>query len=562
MKSEKIKRLWSVLIIGLFISGILLILQPLFADGPALHVDADQAGGWAMFFRNGGIGVTGVWLSAMLLPQKKARLLPMIAALILIGMVIWEITVALEQLYGDEVSNHALYHFTGTFLNPGPFSGFIAMGLPLAVHYLVGNNKRQATSMGQRAIRLLSAVTVSLCLLLLPAGMSRSAWIAAAGGSGFVVVMHRWKEVKEWCKRLLGNRKRQVGCITIIMIAATTGWGVFHLKEDSAHGRLMMWKIACHAIAERPWMGYGSEGFPAAYAEAQERYFATGKGTENEIYVAGTTDNAFNEYLTITVKYGLPGLIILLGAGITAVVCSIHLRAYGIAGALITIAIFAFSSYPFQLPDFLSAIVVLVVVPIVTCCKLHTTKRLSYITLFSLSIFLYWSAKRAEVWQIRHKAAQEWRLVRTLYNMDAFATTCEDYAPLYEQMKWNSNFLFEYGRALHQTGQYEESNRIMEETERLCGDPMILNIQGKNHQAMGHFDQAALIYRRAFNRLPSRIYPLYLEMEMYASPECNRPEAAKKIAKEIISMKEKVPSQAIREMKTRAKEILNRTSSQ
>lgn len=567
MKSEKIKFSWFAFTIGLFVSGLLLILQPLFADGPALNADAGQAGGWAMFYRYGGIGVSILWMSVLMCPKKVVRVLPDVASLMSMGCVVWEAVVALEQLYGDGISNHALYRFTGTFLNPGPFCGFVAMGVPLAVHYLVKSDKLQATSekrhpdgkLVARGLSLVALLTLILCLLLLPAGMSRSAWMAATTGGAAVYGMHWRSKIKNWSSRLFRSRKRLMMAGVALLTLVAIGWGTFQLKEDSANGRLLMWKISCQAIAERPWTGGGSEGFPAAYAEAQERYFAAGKGSIEEIYVAGTPEHAFNEYLTMAVRYGWGGLAFLLAVGIVAVVCATHLRAYGIAGALLTVAVFAFSSYPLQLPDFLSAVVMLVTVSVCSYLK-HNSCGLRGLWIISVPFCLYVSLKglqQSDVWQARHEAAKEWRMVRTLYHMEAYATACEDYAPLYERMRWNHNFLFEYGRALHQSGQYEASNRIMEEAERLCGDPMILNIQGKNYQALGKFNRAALLYRRAYDRLPNRIYPLYLAMEMYASSDCRQKEMAKELAQRIISTKEKIPSQAVEEMKKRARELLS-----
>lgn len=559
--------------------SLLLILQPLFADWQALNADTGQAGAWVMFYRYGSIGVLGLWITCLLMPRKIVKRLPDIVSFVLMGCVIWEAIVALKQLYGNGISNHALYSFTGTFLNPGPFCGFIAMGVPLAIHYLVKSDKLQATSdechpagkLIARSLSFIAFTTLVLSLLLLPAGMSRTAWIATAIGANTVYGMHHKRKCIIWCKQLLSNRKRLIVVGVIFGTLLLVGWKVFYLKEESANGRLMMWKIAYHAITEKPWTGYGAEGFPMAYAEIQERYFANGQGTDMEIYVAGTPDNAFNEYLTITVKYGLIGLGVMLLIGIAAFACALHQRAYGIAGALVTVAVFAFASYPFQLPDFLSTVILLVAVPFCHLLMLglhdlqknkvmttsHEETPISYevvaivFVVLTISIIVK-GIEQTRVWQARHEAAKEWRNARSLYLMEAYSVVCEDYAPLYEQMKWNHNYLFEYGRALHQMKRYEESNQVLREAEQICGDPMILNIQGKNHEALGEFDQAALLYRRAYHRLPSRLYPLYLEMEMYASPACNRPEAAQEIARKILDTKEKIPSKAVEEMKERA----------
>ena len=609
-KSIGLKTLLGVcLSVILFTGSLLLILQPLFADWQALNADAGQAGAWAMLYRYGSIGVVGLWTASLLMPRMIIKRLPDIASFILMGCVIWEAIVALNQLYGNGMSNHALYNFTGTFLNPGPFCGFLAIGVPLAVHYLVRSDKLRDTSgpscasnvgadqcvrpdmpdndnrgrhtglplqisydlLIARSSSLIAFTTLVLCLLLLPAGMSRTAWIAVTIGAGTVYGMHRWASVKKWCGTLLKSRKRLMVVGGALMLCIVVGWGIFHLKADSANGRLFMWKVACHAIAEKPWTGYGAEGFPMAYAEAQEQYFAHGQGTDEEIYVAGTPDNAFNEYLTITVKYGLIGLGVILIIGIVALACAICQRAYGIAGALVTVAVFAFASYPFQLPDFLSAVILLVAVPLCHLLRygLHNLRTINVLTIshkenhrsyetiviffvvLSIGIVVK-GVELTRVWQVRHEAAKEWRNARSLYHMEAYSIVCEDYAPLYERMKWNHNYLFEYGRALHLMEKYEESNQILKEAEQICGDPMILNIQGKNHEALGEFDQAARLYRRAYHRLPNRLYPLYLEMEMYASPACNRPEAAKEIAQRILDIKEKIPSKAVEEMKERA----------
>ena len=69
----------------LFVGCLLLILQPLFADGLALNADAEQAGAWALLYRYGSIGVVGLWTACLLMPRKVVRQLPDIAAVVLMG---------------------------------------------------------------------------------------------------------------------------------------------------------------------------------------------------------------------------------------------------------------------------------------------------------------------------------------------------------------------------------------------------------------------------------------------------------------------------------------------
>ena len=46
------------------------------------------------------------------------------------GRTIW----GLLQMYGYVPSGHSLYALTGSFYNPGPYSGFLAMCMPVALH--------------------------------------------------------------------------------------------------------------------------------------------------------------------------------------------------------------------------------------------------------------------------------------------------------------------------------------------------------------------------------------------------------------------------------------------
>lgn len=80
----------------------------------------------------------------------------------------------LLQLYGLQPSNHRLFAITGPFYNPGPYSGYLAMIFPINLGCLL-------QSMGKT--RYLWLVAFALMLCILPAGMSRSAWLALSFSS-------------------------------------------------------------------------------------------------------------------------------------------------------------------------------------------------------------------------------------------------------------------------------------------------------------------------------------------------------------------------------------------
>ena len=176
----------------------------------------------------------------------------------------------MAQLYGFTYSHHALFNLTGTFFNPGPYSGFIAILLPWALHVALHNRK-------------LTGHYAWLCVLVicvvLPAGRSRSAWIAALLGSAWVLISYYKvaiiSYVRQYPKRIAAM------LLAGVLLLAGGAYGMYHLKKDSADGRLLMWKVSTQIIREQWGLGVGVGHFPEAFAEAQASYLRHASSQEN-----------------------------------------------------------------------------------------------------------------------------------------------------------------------------------------------------------------------------------------------------------------------------------------
>ena len=161
--------------------------------------------------------------------------------LILAGAI--ETVWGLCQVYGYTASNHSLYALTGSFYNPGPYSGFLAMCFPVCLHEWL---KRGKSVGGYIALGVLL-----LMLCVLPAGMSRSAWLAAGIASVYIGWMHYKKKI------MAGIRKHKALTVGAFIALSFAFGGAYLLKKDSADGRLLIWKVAVQAIKEKPLTGYG-----------------------------------------------------------------------------------------------------------------------------------------------------------------------------------------------------------------------------------------------------------------------------------------------------------------
>ena len=408
-----------------------------------------------------------------------------------------EAVLGLLQVYGYEASNHSLYELTGSFYNPGPYSGFLAMCLPLALHEWLE---------GKRIWKHVALMALVLMVVVLPSGMSRTAWLAAIVASGYVWGMH-------YRGRLYRYRKYfWIGGL-LLMISAI---GAYHWKKDSADGRLLMWKVSVQAVMEHPWLGVGWEHVAGAYGDAQERYFASGLATEQEEYVAGAPEYVFNEYLQVAMAWGVPALCGICVLVLVAFCLGHGSRQYGVCGALLSLAVFAFASYPFQFLMFRLAFVALLVACAMGCRKPGV------------------------------------QVLALVLGIDAGVYLADN------RSTPNARRMFEQAHALHQAGQWDASTELLRETMAVSSDAMVLNIIGKNCQALGRYDEAEHWFVRSTHRLPNRIYPYYLLAKLYAEhPDVFPKEKLEEAARMVLEKEAKVASTAIRQMREDVKKWLD-----
>ena len=86
-----------------------------------------------------------------------------------------ESVAAIRQVLGLSVSRHAIFALTGSFDNPGPLGGFLAISAAIAVCDVVGNYpklsnpfKAAGKDVPQVLTTWISAISAVICLVVLP----------------------------------------------------------------------------------------------------------------------------------------------------------------------------------------------------------------------------------------------------------------------------------------------------------------------------------------------------------------------------------------------------------
>lgn len=538
MEENRIRQIKAVVTWTVLWMAVLVLLSMVCVASSGL-LPAETVGQW-VWFDKASFLLAGCILSALIFKSKGDFIsLDSVISWVLVVLGGSEAILGLRQLYGFATSGHSMYALTGSFFNPGPYSGYLAMILPVCLY--------QWLVCGRRGGRVVAGGVMLLILCVLPAGMSRSAWLAAGVSCLCVYAWHM-----DWTDkfRLLWQQQRQrvvmvvVGGFCVLLLA---GYLLFVLKPDSARGRLFMWKITCRAIAEKPLTGYGIHNFAAAYGNAQETYFAAGDYEPWEERVAGSPEYAFNEYLQVAVELGIPLAVCLLVVVVLCLYRGVRKGRYGICGAILSLMIFSFSSYPLQLPVFIVTFGGL----LVAC--LSGADRWQWLGL-AVSVGIIGGFRLKNDLQVE-QACREWMNARVLYNAGAYQSAEKEYGRLYPLLRDRASFLFEYGHGLHKQQQFSKSNRILKEALQRSCDPMILNVIGKNYQQMGDCLSAEDWFIRSTHRLPGRIYPYYLLAKLYAEPSFRQPDKFEKMKRMVLTKEPKVHSTAIRQMREEIKKI-------
>ena len=371
-------------------------------------------------------------------------------------VILYETVLGLLQILGVCTSAHSSFTMTGSFANPGPYGGLIAILLAILGTYVIQN--RNAQKWYDKALVILSCISCALCIIVLPASMSRAAWFAI--GVAAIVFGFKELDLADWIRK----HKEVAAIASVLVIIAMTG--VFFLKKDSAIGRLHIWHMELRAIAEEPLTGHGKGTVLGVYGDTQAEYFAGKERSEIITKVAGCPEYAFNEYLKVGVEYGIPAMVGVIVVLILVIALMMKFRlpfAYG----LIAFSVFAFFSYPL------------------------------------------------EAINIKSEAEKKWESIRYLASMELYEDAAEELAPLYNDLKDNYRFIYDYGYALHKCNRYQESNEILKEGAKISSDPMFYNIIGKNQEGLGLYEEAEKSYLHAHYMVPQRLYPLTLLMRMH-----------------------------------------------
>jgi len=459
---------------------------------------------------------------------SSAQISERIIVVIILLCGIYEVFLGADQLINGG-SRHYLFIISGSFLNPGPYSIFLSMGLVMSCQF------RKKYHSSNTILTSLFSWLPLVFFILLPATWSRAAILSAVICLG-IIFWDQWKRYRWYV----------FGGLCLIFI------GLYFLKQGSADGRSIIYMISFLSFCHAPVFGSGIGSFCHQYAEEMAN-FSMQHPTFN-FQSADVIDGAFNSILQIGVEQGLVGV----GFAVVLVVLMFaRLEKCGktLGQGLLCLLIFSMFSYPFdQLPY---AIIFVVIAAYAGTSQKELSfsisryqclkKSLAPLSLLCFivvtSVFSHQQIKE------RAKAEADYQMIAWINNT-AFIDDYYNHLPL---MIANEHFLFIFSKILAKDGRYNDSNAILRLGTRISNDPMFYVVQGNNYGEMGFYKEAESAYKKAFAMMPNRLYPLYQLMLLYEKE--GDVDRVGQMARRVLAFKEKVSSSATKDMKKRAREL-------
>lgn len=431
----------------------------------------------------------------------------------------------LLQFFGVFSSNNISFKITGSFDNPAGFVSVISMLYPIGLFWIIKTKRFE---------RLIFLVSALILLISIVASGSRTGLLAVLTSSTIITILESKK-----LKQLLRYKIIYFFVIPVLLVGL---FFLYRCKKDSVDGRILIWKVSANMIKEKPLFGFGVKGFHANYMYYQADYFRQFPESKYT-YLADNVLHPFNEFIKITVNYGLVGLfvfLIILGLILKTILYTPIRNMSVYLGIFATLIVLSSFSYPlFYTPVWFLIIyyVVLLYVDRLSIIKLSTLSKsfIFGICVLFLSLFMFKMWKEIR-WKEISEKSQRGRTLEMLPN----------YENLYPSMKKNALFLYNYGAELNYVRKYKESIIIMNECCKKLNDYDVQMIMADNYYHLNKIPEALAAYELAANMIPCRFLPLYFQLVVFKNSGDS--ENSKRVALEIIGKKIKIKSSVVEDI--------------
>lgn len=489
--------------------------------------------------------------SSIIRSGSKNRIFQKRVCFVILSVTIFTILVlsahALLQHFTLFSSNNIYFDITGPYLNPARLANHLIVVLPCvfaACLFFPFKNKHTD--------KLKFCILLAFVVGLVTVGLTscRAAWIGLSVSCVFIIFL----KFKDRIYRYLLNYK---AILFILSLALALGMLLYMLKPDSANGRLIIWKICSSIIPQHLFLGFGYGEFEHVYNLKQADYFSTHNITSEETMLADVIHYPYNIILQWILEIGLLGLIVSLGLFYRLLTFQNHslpmlkyLYAAAAAG-IIAGLICGLFSYPLDILPVLTIISIFSgVLAGISPNPAQFTKKLNRSCNLKITSIIFTVALLGT---ILYKASEQYAAYKKWYVLIKEPQNGKYFEECYPVLSNNEAFLEFYSNNLLAEEDYSKAVMILGDPSVNLNSPELLLNYGKALAALKRLEEAERSLRNAVFMVPNRFYSRYVLAQFYFDNAEYK--QSHFWASSILSMTEKIPSNAVTVIKSNAKTI-------
>lgn len=428
---------------------------------------------------------------------------------LIVGLALWtiyETVIGLLQNSGMLNSNHSLFSITGSFRNPNPYAGYLAVSLGILLSFV------QEKAGVVKGMKRLSVLAIALTVIILPSTKCRSAFVAVMVIIGLLI----WKQ--EGCRKFLTSWATLIIPLMITSVIVLYLW-----KKPSADWRIFQARISCLAMKGNLLFGSGLGHYGTAATEAQFSFFQDRVAfNDGDVLISVDVDpyckraawleTAFCDPLQIGVEAGLVSMVTYLIL-VSLTLLQLYYKGSVLFYGALALHIISLFSYPLTLwQNELLLAAMTGEAGAYESGKDVRWKPMIAVMLISVTAIIccYPTCRRFK------SDKKEWQYDRYFYNIGEYGLYSDYCSGKLNSQNCNSEYLLEYGVALGKIGKIELSDSILSIGFETSGNPAFLISLGDNRACDSDYDRAAEYYWNAFCCIPDRLLPLKRIADIYS----------------------------------------------
>jgi|GEM_PF-2858670 len=433
---------------------------------------------------------------------------------------------------------------TGTLGNSGILSSFLIVGLPVCIFCL--------KSMPNRRWRnLVICAYLFLIILIIYFTQARTAIICLAFIVLYIYFHNR--------KAKLSNKVKSVLLLLILIIIPLVVWitvKMYYMKEGSAIGRILIWKVSLKSFLSNLFLGYGLGQVPYYYPGWQSEYFASCmQCNSKDIMAAGETYLMFNEIYQLFKEVGILGLFFfgyLLFIIYRSKSCLYPQLLKMCKTVILTILLCCFTSYPLHSTPILYFFIICIVTVFAIKDKKNKDRSSPGYSYFTKVILMCFSIVIS--YQGIYKAYFAYRLKQYLESANIeFASVGAKVTILC--LTNDGKYVAQVGEFFLKHKMYQDASVYLADASTKFVSYSTLNLLAEAYVGSGQVGNAIHVYKWLDNYVPSKFTTKKNLMNLYLS--INEKGKAFYYARLVLDMDAKVFSEEVRKIKWEARHVIS-----